>query len=128
MLSCCVNSFGSKRVDVAVVKRCHSCRSDNPFEQGVGEAGITCERWPVQVGANHGSGHHTFRAVSVALANFDRRERHGVGPGNGPTSMVFEPGEWAEFDKAVGRCEAGVGGEEFTDGARAVDSDGFTVK
>jgi hypothetical protein len=42
--------------------------------------------------------------------------------------MVFEPGEWAEFDKPVGRCEAGVGGEEFTDGARAVDSDGFTVK
>jgi hypothetical protein len=28
----------------------------------------------------------------------------------------------------VGSCEAGVGGEEFTDGARAVDSDGFAIK
>jgi hypothetical protein len=42
--------------------------------------------------------------------------------------MVFESGEWAEFNEAVGSCEAGVGGEEFTDGARAVDSDGFAVK
>jgi hypothetical protein len=42
--------------------------------------------------------------------------------------MIFEPGEWAEFNEAVGSGEACVGGEEFTDGAWPVDSDGFTVK
>jgi hypothetical protein len=123
-----VNSFGSKCVDVAVVERCHCYRSDNPFEQSIGEAGITCERWSVQVGANDRSGHYTFRAISVALAHFDRREGHGVRPWNGPTSMVFKPCEWAEFDEAVGSCDAGISGEQFSDGARAVDSDSFAVK
>jgi hypothetical protein len=42
--------------------------------------------------------------------------------------MVFESGEWAEFNEAVGSCEACIGGEEFADGAWPVDSDGFTVK
>jgi hypothetical protein len=82
----------------------------------------------VQVRANDSSGYDTFRAISVALANFDRSEGHGVGPGNCPTRMIFEPGEWSEFNEAVGSCEACVGGEEFTDGAWPVDSDGFTVK
>jgi hypothetical protein len=42
--------------------------------------------------------------------------------------MIFEPGEWAELNEAVGSCDAGIRGEEFTDGARPVDSDGFTIE
>jgi hypothetical protein len=82
----------------------------------------------VHVCAHNGASHYAFRTIAIALANFDRTEGHAIGSWNGPTSMVFEPGEWAEFNEAVGSCEPGVGSEEFTNGARAINSDGFTVK
>jgi hypothetical protein len=70
MVARCMKAFGSQRIDVGVVERGHRDWAHDPLEECISETRVASECRPVEVGANNGAGHHTFRTIAVAFADF----------------------------------------------------------
>jgi hypothetical protein len=82
----------------------------------------------VQIGAYDFSGYDTLGSIAVTFSDVNRSKCLRTTAGTCSTSVIFESGELTEFDDPFGCRELSARCQQFTNGPRSVDANGFAIE